>query len=67
MKQNKDYKTITAVDLLVPGFGEIISGSQCEDNYEKIVAKCQQKNISLQPLQCYLDLRKYGIKVPVLV
>lgn len=60
MKQNKDNKTVAAVDLLVPGVGEIVGGSQREDDYEKIVIKCQQKKISLQPLQWYLDLRKYG-------
>ena len=51
MKQNKDNKTVAAVDLLVPGVGEIVGGSQREDDYEKIVKKCHQKNISLQPLQ----------------
>ena len=60
MKQNKDNKTVAAVDLLVPGVGEIVGGSQREDDYEKIVKKCHQKNISPQPLQWYLDLRKYG-------
>ena len=51
MKQNKDNKTVAAVDLLVPGVGEIVGGSQREDDYEKIVKKCHQKNISPQPLQ----------------
>ena len=60
MKQNKDNKTVAAVDLLVPGVGEIVGGSQREDDYEKIIEKCHQKNISTQPLQWYLDLRKYG-------
>ncbi len=60
MKQNKDNKTVAAVDLLVPGVGEIVGGSQREDDYEKIIEKCQQRKISLEPLQWYLDLRKYG-------
>ena len=60
MKQNKDNKTVAAVDLLVPGVGEIVGGSQREDDYAKIVEKCHKKNISTKPLQWYLDLRKYG-------
>ena len=60
MKQNSDGKTVAAGDLLVPGVGEIVGGSQREDNYEKIVKRCQEMNIDTKGLQWYLDLRKYG-------
>lgn len=60
MKENRDHKTVAACDLLVPGVGEIVGGSQREDNYKKIVKKCQELNIDTKGLQWYLDLRKYG-------
>lgn len=60
MKANSDGKTVAACDLLVPGVGEIVGGSQREDNYDKIVKRCQEMNIDTKGLQWYLDLRKYG-------
>lgn len=60
MKQNPDGKTVAAADLLVPGIGEIIGGSQREENYEKLVNKMQELNMPLEEYSWYLDLRKYG-------
>jgi len=60
MKINKDNKTVAAVDLLVPQSGELIGGSQREENYDKLLERMQQLNMDIEPLQWYLDLRKYG-------
>lgn len=60
MKVNADGKSVAASDLLVPGVGEIVGGSQREDDYSKIVKRCQEMNIDTKNLQWYLDLRKYG-------
>lgn len=60
MKQNADGKTVAATDLLVPGIGEIIGGSQREENYEKLVARMKELNMPLKEYDWYLDLRKYG-------
>ncbi|MBR1529887.1 MAG: asparagine--tRNA ligase [Oscillospiraceae bacterium] len=60
MKQNPDGKTVAAVDLLVPGVGEIIGGSEREYDYEKLIAAMNERNMNLDLYQDYLDLRKYG-------
>lgn len=60
MKQNADGKTVAATDLLVPGIGEIIGGSQREENYDKLVARMKELNMPLDEYDWYLDLRKYG-------
>ena len=60
MKQNPDGKTVAAVDLLVPGVGEIIGGSEREADYDKLLAAMQERNMNLEPYGDYLDLRKYG-------
>ena len=60
MKANKDGKTVAAMDLLVPGIGEIIGGSERESNYENLVAKMQELNLKESDYWWYLDLRKYG-------
>lgn len=60
MKQNPDGKTVAAVDLLVPGVGEIIGGSEREADYDKLVAAMQERGMSLEPYADYLDLRRYG-------
>ena len=60
MKQNPDGKTVAAADLLAPGIGEIIGGSQREDNYEKLVNRMKELNMDLDTYWWYLDLRKYG-------
>ncbi len=60
MKLNDDDKTVAAMDLLVPGIGEIIGGSQREDDYEKLVARMNEMNLNENDYNFYLDLRKYG-------
>lgn len=60
MKQNPDGKTVAAVDLLVPGVGEIIGGSEREADYDKLVAAMKERNMNLDLYSDYLDLRKYG-------
>lgn len=60
MKQNPDGKTVAADDLLVPGIGEIIGGSQREENYDKLLARMKELNMPLGNYEWYLDLRKYG-------
>ena len=60
MKQNPDRKTVAATDLLAPGIGEIIGGSQREENYDKLVARMNELNMPLEEYYWYLDLRKYG-------
>ena len=60
MKLNEDGKTVAAVDCLVPGIGEIIGGSQREDDYEKLLARIQEMGLKEEDYKFYLDLRKYG-------
>lgn len=60
MKLNEDNKTVAAMDLLVPGIGEIIGGSQREDNYDKLVARMEELGLRKEDYDFYLDLRKYG-------
>ena len=60
MKLNPDGKTVAAVDLEVPGAGEIMGGSQREENYDKLFARMKEMNIETEPLYWYLDLRRYG-------
>ena len=60
MKQNEDGKTVKAVDVLVPGIGELIGGSEREENYEKILAACKERNMDMSNYQWYLDLRRFG-------
>ena len=60
MKMNPDGKTVAAVDCLVPGIGEIIGGSQREDNLEKLTARMNELGLKKEDYQFYLDLRKYG-------
>ena len=60
MKQNDDGKTVAAMDCLVPGIGEIIGGSQREDDYDKLVSRMEQLGMDLSQYGFYLDLRKYG-------
>ena len=60
MKMNPDGKTVAAVDCLVPGIGEIIGGSQREDNLEKLTARMDELGLKKEYYQFYLDLRKYG-------
>ena len=60
MKQNPDGKTVAASDLLVPGIGEIIGGSQREENYDKLLTRMKELNMPIENYNWYLDLRKYG-------
>ena len=60
MKQNSDGKTVAAADLLVPGIGEIIGGSQREEDYTKLLSRMKELNMPLENYNWYLDLRKYG-------
>ena len=60
MKLNPDGKTVAAMDCLVPGIGEIIGGSQREDDYEKLVNRMNELGLNPDDYDFYLDLRKYG-------
>lgn len=60
MKINPDGKTVAACDLLVPGVGELIGGSQREENYDVLVKKMDDMGMEKETLEWYLDLRKYG-------
>ena len=60
MKLNEDGKTVAAMDCLVPGIGEIIGGSQREDDYEKLAARMKELGLNEEDYDFYLDLRKYG-------
>ena len=60
MKLNPDGKTVAAVDVLVPGIGEIIGGSQREENYDVLVSRMNELGLKPEDYSWYLDLRKYG-------
>lgn len=60
MKLNPDGKTVAAVDCLVPGIGEIIGGSQREDDYGKLCKRMEELGLNKEDYDFYLDLRKYG-------
>ena len=60
MKMNEDGKTVAAVDCLVPGIGEIIGGSQREDDFEKLTARMEELGMNMEEYAFYTDLRKYG-------
>ncbi len=60
MKLNPDGKTVAAVDLEVPGAGELIGGSQREEDYDKLVNRMDELGMEKEGLQWYLNLRKYG-------
>ena len=63
MKLNPDEKTVAAVDLEVPVAGEIMGGSQREEDYDKLVKRMKEMGIATDPLYWYLDLRKYGTDI----
>ena len=60
MKLNDDGKTVAAVDCLVPGVGEIMGGSQREDDYDKLLTRINELGLKPEAYDWYLDLRKYG-------
>ena len=63
MKLNPDGKTVAAVDLEVPVAGEIMGGSQREEDYDKLFNRMKEMGIATDPLYWYLDLRKYGTDI----
>ena len=63
MKLNKDNKTVAAVDLEVPGAGEIMGGSQREEDLEKLKTRMKEMGIDENNLDWYLDLRRYGTDI----
>ncbi len=60
MKQNSDGETVAAVDLEVPGAGEIMGGSQREEDYEKLVSRMKELDMDMDELDWYINLRKFG-------
>ena len=64
MKLNPDGKTVAAMDCLVPGIGEIIGGSQREDDYDTLLARMNELGLKPEDYGFYLDLRKYGSDPP---
>ncbi|PWV53632.1 asparagine--tRNA ligase [Chitinophaga sp. S165] len=60
MKQNEDGKTVRAMDILFPGIGEIVGGSQREENYDKLVTRMEEMHLPVEEMSWYLDTRRYG-------
>lgn len=60
MRQNDDGKTVAAVDMLVPGIGEIIGGSQREERLDVLTARMEELGLNKEDYWWYLDLRRYG-------
>lgn len=60
MRINDDGKTVAAVDLLVPGAGELVGGSQREERTDVLLERMKELNVSVEPLNWYIDLRRYG-------
>ena len=60
MKQNSDDKTVAAVDLEVPGAGELMGGSQREENYDKLVSRMNELGMSQSGMEWYINLRRFG-------
>ena len=60
MKQNDDGKTVKAMDVLFPGIGEIIGGSQREEDYDKLINRIRELNLAEKDLWWYLDTRRFG-------
>lgn len=60
MKVNEDGKTVAAVDLEVPGSGELMGGSQREEDYEKLLARIEEMGVDKDPVDWFVNLRKYG-------
>lgn len=60
MRQNEDGRTVAAADMLVPGIGELIGGSQREERYDVLVARMQELGMNLADYEWYLDLRRFG-------
>ena len=60
MRMNDDQKTVRAMDLLVPGVGEIIGGSQREERFDLLVERMKEEGLPVEQYQWYLDIRKFG-------
>jgi asparaginyl-tRNA synthetase len=60
MRQNDDGKTVAAMDILAPGIGEIVGGSQREERYDKLVQRMEEMHIPADELSWYLDTRRFG-------
>ena len=60
MKLNPDNKTVAAVDLEVPGAGELMGGSQREEDYDKLINRCREMDVDTNPVDWFINLRKYG-------
>ena len=60
MRQNEDGRTVAAMDVLLPGVGEVIGGSQREERYERLKAVMEEKGIALKKMAWYLDTRRFG-------
>ena len=60
MKTNPDGKTVAAVDLEVPGAGELMGGSQREEDYDKLIARCKEMNVDIDTVDWFCNLRKFG-------
>lgn len=60
MKLNPDNKTVAAMDCLVPGIGEIVGGSQREEDYDKLEKRINELGLDMDSYDWYMDLRKYG-------
>ncbi len=60
MRQNDDGKTVAAMDILAPGIGEIVGGSQREERYDKLVQRMEEMQVPAEELWWYLDTRRYG-------
>ncbi len=60
MKQNDDGKTVAAMDILFPGIGEIVGGSQREENLDKLLTRMNEMNVPAEEMDWYLDTRRFG-------
>ena len=60
MRQNEDGKTVAAADMLVPGVGELIGGSQREERYDLLVKRIEELGLAKDQYSWYLDLRRFG-------
>lgn len=60
MRLNEDNKTVAAMDILVPGVGELIGGSQREERMDVLLKMLEEKGLEKESYSWYLDLRKYG-------
>ena len=60
MRANDDGKTVAAMDVLFPGIGEVIGGSQREERYDKLVDRIDEMGIHQSEIEWYLDLRRFG-------